>query len=1257
MFFDTFERFFGGSHGHGLKKGVSPKSRRLGLESLETREMLSVTPLGLQHFEYAETTLQAEYSPVISDATTKVAENTPLTFRGVNQGGGTIGSTLLYTFDVKWDEQDRIIDSSQMAVVSASGVGVYIDGITWDNYTQAKAYANSSMYDVYINNQLLTNIKTWQISIDEINERGSGDFAYYVDPDLLNIGTNTLRVVPRSTPEFTITIDAAAVELTVDTKEVAEVSNEYLSKTWVYENGHNINDKVKNADGEESNYSVTNIFKDGSGRIYAIAIKREASGDQSEESILVCRAPGDPLDTLADTNVNGIGYGLYQGQASALKNWARTASTTGNVSVTGHSMGGTLAQWLAVDLSREGVSLSEVETFNATGISKSAADQFIQGSTKVTHHIVDGDFVSMGGEAFINGTNYIYSVHGSNITDKHKLSLDDLSVKYGDITKETITTDILNDDWFYFEDDSCFELLSQASNNQSIVDIGGIFIRATAEMLRKQSGNSIYSTLIAAQSQSIQTFSLLAGNSGRVEASFKTNFQVYTGNVSAGMAFGQMSGGQGTVKLGTEFKKEAGKPGATTVSGGFEYKDAQGDSVGLGGGATLNGRTFQEFNGYIQTGQTIETGTGKIQAKERVDFNSKRNQDGGYDANFKGDFNINGDGYSAHVDATISSGEKGNYKITDWNSNGKYTFTQGSYVEFNTGKDKPSSVTGHASLSTDNGSEFDGDIKLQKDKDGSISMTGSSKTTINATSNEGTPVKVINSSSGMFKWNKDEKSLDATESTPGGKVNATEDLDTGDVKTRGLAPVPPQSQLKFKLLSSDQFFAVTASGSQGYLLTLNWSSSVSDPKGTIILSDNQRINETDMQNDGRFTVVENLSSETQRVFYVEFTVSEISQWQYEVSGVTETITPLLYSFVPPLEVEAKSITRNADGSFVFDIDSATATPDAIVTVYLDDDGEGFDGFSVYTTTLAELQNGWQPTDILQGTYHVYIRVECGDAVPEMVYFTETITITSLDVPKNLRCVSTAKTALTLDWNAAADATRYELQRKNNDGIYETIYSGDDSRYVDRELSPNTDYAYRVRALTETASSLFTDEYTVTTLGVAAPDVPTIFDASYDNETKRTSIEWTNLGSEYVYYVFKNGTPVSATGQSGSTYVDETPPPTAKYVVVAYNTETGEWTKALPTVLSTTPVKAEIAGHEITESDAVSLSWNIPESQQFIVYRNGIPVSGFVSDQSWVDASPAFGSLGSQYVLYANYLNDDGDSVWTWSPVYVVYTAR
>lgn len=127
---------------------------------------------------------------------------------------------------------------------------------------------------------------------------------------------------------------------------------------------------------------------------------------------------GDVRDVLSDVDPRGIGYGQFHENKQAL---SALASKYPGATVTGHSLGGALAQRYAAEFNNVG----EVITFNAPGVDKVTAGKFKKGATKVTHYVAHGDAVSLGGESFIDGDAKIISYKSGkipvigNMYDKH----------------------------------------------------------------------------------------------------------------------------------------------------------------------------------------------------------------------------------------------------------------------------------------------------------------------------------------------------------------------------------------------------------------------------------------------------------------------------------------------------------------------------------------------------------------------------------------------------------------------------------------------------------------------------------------------------------------------------------------------------------------------------------------------------------------------------------------------------------------------
>lgn len=111
------------------------------------------------------------------------------------------------------------------------------------------------------------------------------------------------------------------------------------------------------------------------------------------------------LDEIANADVNGVGYSQFQANKVAIGEWLdKFSSASVKPDIIGASSGGSLAQLAATEFIDK---VGNIVTFNSAGTSNATATEFLNKggvSKNVTHYVVEGDVVSLAGEAFLAGT-------------------------------------------------------------------------------------------------------------------------------------------------------------------------------------------------------------------------------------------------------------------------------------------------------------------------------------------------------------------------------------------------------------------------------------------------------------------------------------------------------------------------------------------------------------------------------------------------------------------------------------------------------------------------------------------------------------------------------------------------------------------------------------------------------------------------------------------------------------------------------------
>ncbi|MCL1462940.1 lipase family protein [Argonema galeatum] len=164
---------------------------------------------------------------------------------------------------------------------------------------------------------------------------------------------------------------------------------------------------------QEYGYKIDKIFNEEGKRktgFYALGL----TSDKGKPPVLVLRGTDlnpDELfaDVFADADARGVGFNQFENNQQEVIKWLEDKKRP-DIDIVGHSLGGALAQMLAAEFTEKGGQLGEIVTFNSPGISKQQADKFRRGLVEsVKHYIAAGDFVSLGGEEFLQGSYEIFS--------------------------------------------------------------------------------------------------------------------------------------------------------------------------------------------------------------------------------------------------------------------------------------------------------------------------------------------------------------------------------------------------------------------------------------------------------------------------------------------------------------------------------------------------------------------------------------------------------------------------------------------------------------------------------------------------------------------------------------------------------------------------------------------------------------------------------------------------------------------------------
>ena len=960
------------------------------------------------------------------------------------------GSATITVIGIAEQPQSGSYDYREPVILSVQVAGSSVDGVVveylWQKYSAGD--------------------NTWR----PLTQGSSRNYTLPID----SVGTTQYRCL------VSVTMNGIEKDFTSNTATV-EIQSQKLvfdeiAKTYIYGAGHKEGTGVTYAGTTYAGWTVDTIFNEKN----YLGLYAEGLKNTNGESLLVFRGTqmNSISDILADLDGKGVGYSQYMAAQSALVGWASSLASS-SLTVIGHSLGGALAQWFATDFTSQGGKLAGVETFNATGIAKNisntvrvAASLFNSANCGyVTHHIVNGDFVSMFGDEYIDGTAYLYTVNTfdktkdiftavvDNFMDKHAATFSELEKIDGNFNRRTsrkqISVDDLSSNWFVYSDLSY--LTAIAATTLVTSDTPGKFLgpsllfRGSAEILRtnalsklKEWGNlfgnknnfvGIDTTKLSQGQVTFKGQSIGMGDSiGIVGAGLKDAEITYNWTTGKIEVKAELKFGTGGIGFPIMFGWDLSKHTITAFGAGFEFADPGFQLSGppvplylqmLGGGITLPPDWEVGLYTRLTVGPevkdkaliTINAGLTFDSNSIKISTNSKYMPgDGGiiivnkntFYATGSLEYNWTQNYFKGQVNAKLLKGlGELDAVMKIWNNNGVNTIVMA------------------------------GDMTVRIPKE--VKLIGGWEI-----GKAGVGVKVTDNGK-----NSDDYVLVATSIDIGfkifGKYVGYKDIGAkfyfdGDVDIVG-ASLKKLDELK-KLAKSAPVAAAamidgqTMSLENPNLLVLDWGYTNENPLITFKLSDGRILTEAEMIANGYISLVDELSSDTRRTYGVlEFSDIDIAQWEYTLDGDAAAITPELWGLEENLDVQAKSITGGNDQPYRFDVNvlsgESNASPDTILTFYLNDANErDFNGVEVWRTTLGELQNGgWTPSeDLAPGIYSLYVVAEDGNKVPAKAYFEETISIGVVDLdPPKVTVEVQPEGSLKVEWNGDSNALAYIVQ--------------------------------------------------------------------------------------------------------------------------------------------------------------------------------------------------------------------------------------
>ena len=335
-------------------------------------------------------------------------------------GTTELTGTLLISSESRIESEDVIINLIIDGKPSSQNWGTITSLNSLPNISLGISVTDNATAGVYY---LAGNAKDYISSINLTvgNDEATESFIWDSDnlsysPITINNTTYTLSSHSSNDTDLYLTI--------IDS--ISNAGYEYIARKLAYKDGHKrykIGDIVSfsiKVDNKIENYYFKVIrIVDHLDGMDAILLERiDESNNSLHQAVLAFGGTEQlVLDGISDVLDAGVGYDQFRNSYKEIYKACNELLSQGcSLNMTGHSLGGALAQWFAAYSKQFGniEQIDSVKTFNSPGISYKVNGNDIPTNASINtinHYVNDGDLVSMAGEYYLsNAINASYTL-------------------------------------------------------------------------------------------------------------------------------------------------------------------------------------------------------------------------------------------------------------------------------------------------------------------------------------------------------------------------------------------------------------------------------------------------------------------------------------------------------------------------------------------------------------------------------------------------------------------------------------------------------------------------------------------------------------------------------------------------------------------------------------------------------------------------------------------------------------------------------